>query len=66
MDVMEGDKTLSRNGIIAEKISEVSMLVEEEKFSEAKKVIDEIETIAGGELHETAKYKTVIDMVGEE
>ena len=66
MDVIEDDKTLSRNSIIAEKISNVSMLVEEEKFSEAKKVIDEIETIAGGELPETAKYKTVIDMVGEE
>ena len=66
MDVIEGDMTLSRNGIIAEKLSNVSMLVEEEKFSEAKKVIDEIEAIAGGELHETAKYKTVIDVVGEE
>ena len=66
MDVIDEDKSLSRNRIIAEKLSKVSMLVEEEKFSEAKKVIDEIETFAGGELHETTKYKTIIDMMGEE
>lgn len=66
MDVIDGDNSLSRDGEIAKKISEVSMLVELEKYDEAKKLIEQIEAIAGGELHDTVKYKTVIDMMGED
>lgn len=66
MDVIDEDISLSRDGEIAKKISEVSVLVELEKYDEAKKLIEQIESIAGGELHDTVKYKTVIDMMGED
>ena len=66
MDVIDEDNSLSRDGEIAKKISEVSVLVELEKYDEAKKLIEQIESIAGGELHDTVKYKTVIDMMGED
>lgn len=66
MDIMEEDNSLSRDSEIAKKLNEVSMLVELEKFEEAKKIIDEIEKITGNEIHETAKYKTVIEMMGED
>lgn len=66
MDVIDGDTSLSRDSEIAKKLNEVSILVEQEKIDEAKKLINQIETIIGGEIRETIKYKTVIEMIGEE
>jgi predicted ATP-binding protein involved in virulence len=66
MDVIDDDTSLSRDSEIAKKLNEVSTLVELEKFNAAKKVIEEIEKITGGEIHETVKYKTVIEMIGED
>ena len=51
---------------IAKKISEVANFIELEKFDEAKEVIEQIEKITGGEIHETVKYKTAIDMMKDE
>lgn len=66
MDVIDDDTSLSRDSEIAKKLNEVSTLVELEEFNAAKKVIEEIEKITGGEIHETVKYKTVIEMIGED
>ena len=66
MDVIDDDTSLSRDSEIAKKLNEVSTLVELEKFNAAKKVIEEIEKITGGEIHEIVKYKTVIEMIGED
>lgn len=66
MNVIDDDTSLSRDSEIAKKLNEVSTLVELEKFNAAKKVIEEIEKITGGEIHETVKYKTVIEMIGED
>ena len=66
MDVVDGDNSLSRDSEIAKKISEVANFIELEKFDEAKEVIEQIEKITGGEIHETVKYKTAIDMMKDE
>ena len=66
MNVFENDKSLSRNGEIAELLSNVSKLIELEKFSDAKKAIAQIESKIGGEIHETVKYKTIIETLETE
>lgn len=66
MDVVDGDNSLSRDSEIAKKISEVANFIELEKFDEAKELIEQIEKITGGEIHETVKYKTAIDMMKDE
>lgn len=66
MDVIDDDKSLSRNGEIASLLSKVSQLVELEEFSKAKMILDEIENKIGGKIHETICYRTVIENLGEE
>ncbi len=54
---------LSQNVEISKRLDEVGRLVELEKFDEAKELILQIEKEAGGELHETLKYKTEIELL---
>lgn len=65
MDVNGDDKILSRNSEIASKLSELSRLVETEKFEDAKRLINHIEAQTG-EIHETRKYKTALDVLEDE
>lgn len=66
MDYDENDVSIIRNESVEKKLNNLAAAVDSENFDQARKIIEDIETLTNGPISETRMYRAEIDMLSED